>query len=194
MAIIWHDTGGQGTPAWHKIRENLWTGYTAIRLMTGKRLMPATEWDGNDSTRRGHALEVAAIREYERRYRVKVKRPDFVTNTVYKNAGFSPDAIDRAYLLECKALNGIRHEKLIKGNRSLKELEDFIMSAIPLQFKVQIFFGMIITGLRKARLLAFNPEIPGQDELIVIEIGYDKIIGNRIRSLLRLDQKKRDSA
>lgn len=161
--------------------------------MTGKRLLPASEWEGNNATRRGHALEVAAIREYERRYKVKVKRPDFVTNTVYPNAGFSPDAIDRSWLIESKALMGIRHEKLIQGKRTLKELEDFVMSSIPLQYKVQIFFGMIITGLRKCRLLAFNPEIPGQDELIVIEIGYDKIIGNRIRHLLRLDMKKRRS-
>ena len=159
--------------------------------MTGKRLLEANEWEGNDATRRGHALEVAAIREYERRYRVKVKRPDFVTNTVYPNAGFSPDGIDGGWLIECKALNQIRHEKLTLGNLLLKDLEDFVMSNIPLQYKVQIFFGMIITGKRKARLLAFNPEIPGQDELIVIEIGYDKIIGNRIRSLLRLDMKRR---
>lgn len=191
--IEWHDTGGQGTPKWKKKRAGLWTGFTAIRLLQGKRLLPDSDWDGNDATRRGHALEVAAIREYERRYNVKVARPDFVTNTVYPNAGFSPDAIDRAWLIECKALNGIRHEKLIEGERSLKDLEDFIMSSIPLQYKVQIFFGMIITGKRKARLLAFNPEVPDQDELIVIEIGYDKLIGSRIRQLLRLDMKKRQA-
>lgn len=191
--ITWHDTGAQGTPKWHKIREGLWTGYTAIRLLTGKLLLPASEWEGNDATRRGHALEVAAIREYEREYHVKVQQPDFVTNSVYPNAGFSPDGIDRAWLLECKALAEMRHKGLISDKMSLTELEGIIASKIPLQYKVQIFFGMIITGKRKARLLAFNPEIVGEKQLIVVEIGYDRIIGDNIRRLLRLDMKKRQA-
>jgi YqaJ-like viral recombinase domain len=191
--ITWHDTGGQGTPKWFKLRENLWTGYTAIRLLTGKMLLPASEWEGNDATRRGHALEVAAIREYERKYRVKVQRPDFVTNSVYPNAGFSPDAIDRAWLLECKALIEMRHKGLISDKMPLKELEAIIASKIPLHIKVQIFFGMIITGKRKARLLAFNPDIVGEEQLIVVEIGYDRLIGDNIRRKLRLDMKKRRS-
>lgn len=189
--IYWHDTGGQGTPKWHKIREGLWTGYTAIRLLTGKLLLPASEWDGNDATRRGHALEVAAMREYEREYNVKVQHPDFVTNTVYPNAGFSPDGIDRAWLLECKALMELRHKGLISDKMSLKEMQGIIASKIPIQYKAQIFFGMIITGKRKARLLAFNPDIVGEKQLIVVEIGYDRLIGDNIRRKLRLDIKNR---
>ena len=50
---------------------------------------------------------------------------------------------------------------------------------------------MIITGKRKARLLAYNPDVVGKEELTVIEVTYEKIIGNRIRKLLRLDLKKR---
>jgi len=188
--IRFHDVE-QGTPEWKAIRHMLWTGYTSIRLMTGKRLMPDSDWDGNDSTRRGHALEVAAIREYEREYNCKVQRPGFVTNSVYPNAGFSPDGIDRAWLLECKALAEMRHKGLISDKMSLKDLEGIVASKIPLQYKVQIFFGMIITGKRKARLLAFNPEIVDEKQLIVVEIGYDRIIGDRIRKLLRLDLKKR---
>lgn len=188
--IIWHDVV-QGSPAWHKLREGLWTGFTAIRLLTGKVLMPASEWEGNDATRRGHALEVAAIREYERKYRTKVQRPGFVTNTVYPNAGFSPDGIDHAWLLECKALMELRHKGLISDKMSLTELRGIIESKIPLQYKVQIFFGMIITGKRKARLLAFNPDIVDQEQLMVVEIGYDRLIGDNIRRKLRLDMKNR---
>lgn len=184
----------QGTPEWKAIRRGLWTGYTAIRLMTGKRLLPDSDWDGNDATRRGHTLEVAAIREYEREYQTKVLRPGFVTNSVYPNAGFSPDGLDGAWLLECKALAEMRHKGLISDKMSLKTLEGIVASKIPLQYRVQIFFGMIITGKRKARLLAFNPDIVDEKQLIVVEIGYDKIIGNRIRHLLRLDIKKRASA
>lgn len=190
--IIWHDVQ-QGTPKWFKLREDLWTGFTAIRLLQGKRLLPVSDWEGNDPTRRGHSLEVAAIREYERKYRTKVQRPGFVTNTVYKNAGFSPDGIDHAWLLEAKALNGVRHDDLIKDRKPIKNIEEIIASRIPLQFRVQIFFGMIITGKRKARLLAMNPEIVGEEQLTVIEIGYDRIIGDNIRKKLRLDMKKRSS-
>lgn len=175
--IIYHDVE-QGTPEWKALRAPLWTGSTAIRLLQGKPLMPESDWDGNDATRRGHALEVAAIREYERLYRRKVQRPGFVTNTVYPNAGYSPDGIDGGWLLECKAFAGQRHENLVAEK-------------IPLTVMVQILFGMIITGKRKARLLAFNPEY--EQQLHVIEITYERKIGDNIRSKLRLDIKKRRS-
>lgn len=176
--IVWHDTGGQRTPKWFKLREKLWTGSKAIRLLQGKPLLPETSWRGNDATRRGELLEAAAIREYERKYRTKVQRPDFVTNTVYPNAGYSPDGIDRAWLLEIKAFLDKRHE-------------DLVAEKIPLIVLAQICFGMIITGKRKARLLAFNPEY--EEQLTVIEITYDKLIGGNIRRKLRLDMKKRRS-
>ena len=75
----------------------------------------------------------------------------------------------------------------------LDTLENIVASKIPLIYKVQIFFGMIITGKRKARLLAFNPEIPDQEQLIVVGIGYDKLIGENIREKLRADIKNRQS-
>lgn len=173
--ITYHDCI-QGSEKWKSLRRGLWTGSIAIRLLQGKSLPRESDWDGNNFTRRGHALEIAATREYERRYRRKVLRPGFVTNSVYKNAGYSPDGIDGRILLETKALNGKRHEDLVAGN-------------IPLEFLVQIFFGMIITGCRRARLLAFNPEYP--DQLTVLEIAYDKIIGDNIRRKLKLDMKAR---
>lgn len=175
--ITWHDVE-QGSPEWHALRKPLWTGSRAIRLLQGKPFKEEVSWGGNDATRRGHALEVAAIREYERKYQRKVARPGFVTNSVYTNAGYSPDGIDGGWLLECKAFAGARHEDLVAGR-------------IPLEVEVQIYFGMIITGKRKARLLAINPDSP--DEFVVIELTYDKMIGNNIRAKLRLDMKKRSS-
>ncbi|MES2367799.1 MAG: YqaJ viral recombinase family protein [Pseudomonadota bacterium] len=177
--IIWHDVE-QGSPEWHALRKPLWTGSRAIRLLQGKPFMEEAVFAGNNATRRGHMLEVVALREYERKYGRKVQRPGFVTNTIYSNAGYSPDAIDGGWLLECKAFSGVRHE-------------DLVAEKIPLTVQVQIFFGMIITGKRKARLLAYNPEVVGYDPLTVIEITYDKLIGNNIRSKLRLDMKKRRS-
>lgn len=173
--ITYHDVK-QGSKEWKKLREDLWTGSTAIRLLQDKPLLPESDWEGNDATRRGHALEVAAIREYERKYKRKVFRPGFVTNSAYTNAGYSPDGIDGRILLECKAFKGDRHE-------------DLVADKIPLVITVQIFFGMIITGLRKARLLAFNPD--KEEQLTVIEFTYDKLIGANIRKKLRLDMKKR---
>jgi hypothetical protein len=186
--IIWHDVK-QGSDAWKKLRAPLWTGSTAIRLLQSKTLLPDSDWDGNDATRRGSALEVAAIREYERKYRCKVMRPGFVTNSVYPNAGYSPDGIDGPWLLECKALAELRHKGLISDKMPLDTLEAIIASGIPLRYRAQIFFGMIITGKRKARLLAFNPE--NEVQLTIIEITYEKEIGDNIRRCLRADMKKR---
>lgn len=175
--IIYHEVE-QGTEKWLALRAPLWTGSRAIKLLQGKPLPIDREWGGNDATRRGHALEVAAIREYEREYHRFVARPGFVTNTVYPNAGYSPDGVHGPWLLEAKALNGERHLKLAAG-------------AIPLEYLVQVYFGMIITGKRKARLLAFNPEY--EKQLTVLEIKYDKEIGGNIRRLLKLDIKNRQS-
>lgn len=175
--IIFHDVK-QGSPAWKLLRKGLWTGSIAIGLLQGKGLPRDNDFEGNKYTKRGQLLETIAIREYERRYRRFVARPGFVTNSIYTNAGYSPDAIDRKTLLEVKALNGERHEKLVKGE-------------IPLIHLVQIYFGMIITGLRKARLLAFNPGY--EQQLTVIDIPYDKLIGKNIRKKLRLDMKNRQT-
>lgn len=175
--IIFHAVE-QGTEAWHKIRKGLWTGSIAVRLLQGKSLPRSYEWGGNDATRRGHALEHAMIREYERVYKRVIARPGFITNTVYPNAGFSPDGIDGAWLLEMKAFQG-------------KRLQDLIEGKIPLEVKVQIFFGMIITGKRKARLLAIDPDAIDREQLTVHEISYEKVIGANIRAKLRADLKKR---
>lgn len=172
--IIYHDVV-QGSEAWHALRKNLWTGSKAIRLLQGKPMLPDNDFQGNKHTKRGQILELIAIREYERVVGHKVKRPGFVTNTVYPNAGYSPDGIDRTILLEIKAFNGDRHDKLVVGD-------------IPLEARVQIYFGMIITGLRKAKLLAINPE--REEQLTILDIDYDKIIGNNIRRKLRADNRK----
>lgn len=166
----------QGSPEWRALRKNLWTGSTAIRLLQGKMLLPASDSDWTH--RQGHALEIVAIREYERKYRHFVARPGFITNSVYPNAGYSPDGIDGKWLLECKALAGERHENLVAEK-------------IPLPIMVQILFGMIITGKRKARLLAFNPEY--EEQLTVVEVKYEKVIGYNIRKKLKLDMKNRQT-
>lgn len=173
--IVWHDVK-QGTQEWLDLRKDLWTGSKAMRLLQGKRYREEGDFGGNIYTRRGKILEEVAIREYERQVKRKVARPGFVTNTVYPTAGYSPDAIDGRILIENKSLNGVKHEDLVAGK-------------IPLIYLCQVFFGMIITGCRRARLLAFNPEYP--DQLVIIDIKYEVKIGNNIRSKLKADIKNR---
>lgn len=170
--IEYHKDSIIGTPEWHK----LWTGSKAVRLLSGKPLPPPSSDYQSAAMRRGHILEKLAIEEYEREYKRCVATPGFVTNTVYPNAGYSPDGIDGGWLLEVKSFNGERHEALVGGD-------------IPLSVLSQIYFGMIITGRRKARLLAYNPEY--EQHLTVIDIAYDKMIGANIRKKLRTDIKKR---
>lgn len=180
----------QGTEFWLKIRRGLWTGSIAIRLLQGKSMPHEYDFRGNDATRRGELLEHAMIREYERKYRRAIARPGFVTNSVYSNAGYSPDGLDGGWLLEMKAFQNERLQSLIK-NKSTTNLQEVVASKIPLEVKVQIFFGMIITGKRKARLLAIDPDAVDAEQLTVIEISYEKLIGNNIRAKLRADLKKR---
>ena len=189
--IIYHAVK-QGTEEWKKLRRGLWTGSIATRLLQGRSLPAESDWDGFvDAALRGHALEHAMIREYERKYRRVIARPGFVTNTVYPNAGYSPDGFDGPWLLEMKAFQGKKLQDLIRSKAD--NFDEMIGSKIPLEVKVQIFFGMIITGKRKARLLAIDPDAVGKEQLTVIEISYDKLIGSNFRKKLRLDMKKRRS-
>lgn len=188
--IVWHDVE-QGSPEWKTLRRLLWTGSKAIRLLQGKPFAEERDWDGfKDAALRGHALEHAMVREYERKYHRKIQRPGFITNTIYRNAGYSPDGIDGAWLIEMKAFQNEKLQLLI-SNKSTTNLEEIIASKIPLEVKAQIFFGMIITGKRKARLLAIDPDAIDKEQLTVIEITYDKLIGANIRRKLRLDMKNR---
>ncbi len=173
--ITWHDVK-QGSEDWHKLRAPLWTGSRAIKLLQGKPLPDDSNVFANAAMRRGSALEPVAIMEYERQVQRKVSRPGFGTNSVYPNAGYSPDGIDGKVLLEVKCANGVRHEALAAGN-------------IPLEYLAQIYLGMIVTGLRKAKLLAFNPEYSQQ--LTIVDVPYDKVIGGNIRKKLKLDMKNR---
>ena len=84
------------------------------KALTGQA-MPLRAILGNYYTQRGQALEPLAITEYERIVKRYIARPGFVTNSVYPNAGYSPDGIDGKTLLEVKCLNGERHENLAKG-------------------------------------------------------------------------------
>lgn len=169
--ITIHDVE-QGSPAWHKLHDGLWTGSTAIKLLQDRPLPKWGTFAGNKYTRRGKLLEPIAIREFE----VAVDAPGgvqligFMTNSRFPNAGYSPDGIFGDRLLEVKCLNGERHEALMRGE-------------IPLEYEVQIRFGMVICELKKAKLLAFNPEYSPQ--LTIIDIPYNPVVARNIRHKLK---------
>lgn len=168
----------QGSEKWKQLRAPLWTGSRAIKLLQGKPLPDDSNTYTNAAMQRGTALEPVAIREYERKVGHRVIRPGFALNSVYKNAGYSPDGIDRATLLEVKCPGDRVYEEFKKGY-------------IAMDYIAQIQFGMVITGLRRAKLIAYNPD-HGQS-MVIIDVPYDKVIANNIRKRLRADIKSRRS-
>ena len=169
----------QNSLKWHFLRHNRWTGSRAIHLLRGKPLPDDSSTYQSGAMRRGKVLEPQAIQEYEREMRVSVIRNvAAVINTKYPTTLYSPDGIVGKILLEVKCLNEERHKRLLQGD-------------IPPEYIAQIQFGMVITGLRKAQLLAFNPEF--EKQLTIIDIPYDKAIAKNIRRRLRADMKNRQS-
>jgi hypothetical protein len=165
----------QGSPEWHELRKNRWTGSKAIKLLLGKPMPNDSSDYQSDAMMRGSLLEHVAIQEYTVKTKKDVLRAGFVTNSKYPNAGYSPDGIVGKTLLEVKCLNGKRHEDLIAGK-------------IPLEYLAQIYFGMVICELKKAQLLAFNPEY--EQQLTIIDVPEDKGIMNNIRQKLEEDMRK----
>ena len=146
--ITFHDVE-QGSEQWHKLRDLCYvTGSKAWKLLQhGAQACRAKEkrFYGNFYTKRGHVLENQAISLYEKIYKTVVRQIGFITNSKYKFCGYSPDGIDGEYLLEVKAFNMVRHLKIAKGD-------------IPFEIMAQIQFGLLITGLKKARLILYNPD------------------------------------
>lgn len=171
--VLIHDVS-QRSPEWFKLREGRWTGSTAIKLLQGKPL--PTEFSDYQSPAmlRGQVLEPIALQEFSVQTGIDTLSVGFVTNNLYPNAGYSPDGIVGDTLLEVKCLNDERHEALARGE-------------IPLEYLAQIYFGMVICELDKARLLAFNPEYERQ--LTILEIEYDPVITDNIVSKLKTPTK-----
>ena len=160
----------QGTDKWRELRAPRWTGSRAMKLLLGKPLPDDNNTFTTPAMRRGRVLEPIAIQEFERETGIDVLRVGFVTNDEYPNAGYSPDGVIGDTLLEVKCLNGWRHESLARG-------------IIPLEYQAQIYFGMVICELKKAKLLAFNPEY--SDQLTILDITYDGAIINNIKTKLK---------
>lgn len=171
----------QGTPEWLKLRENLYTGNGAEKLLrhhgqmkyvdgvaSAYALAEITGFGGTFWTRRGHELEDEAVELYEAIEGVKVDRPGFVTNNKYPTCGYSPDGLPPTVLLEVKCFDVDHHLVLVNA----KKIED-----IPLKILAQVHFGLLITERSEAHLIAYCPKKDDNGKpLLPVEQQYRKIV------------------
>lgn len=121
--------------------------------------------------KRGRELEPEAIEIYERIYSIKVRRPGFVTNTKYPNAGYSPDGMYKQKLLEVKCFGKDKHLSIF-------------VDSIPFEVMAQCQFGMMIAEMDECDLVLYNPDIEPIEAIRIININRDDAIIKRIKSLL----------
>jgi len=166
----------QGTEEWLKIREPLYTGSNADKLLRFGKIPYSKSTDtgfkGNFYTRRGHLLEDEAIELYELIREVKVDRPGFVTNTLYPGCGYSPDGMITDRTIEVKSFGETTHIKMAK-NPSFKIL-------------AQCHYGQVICEKRLTDLIFYNPKMKDpKDRLIIVEIKYKQAIASNIKRIIK---------
>lgn len=153
--ITYYDDVEQGTPEWHALRDGMYTGSNAHKLLgvfgaTSYAQALAEESGGSFYTERGHVLETQAIELYGRRHGLKVHTTGLVKNSLFTQCIYSPDGLDDigAFVLEIKAFNKKNHLELMRAKDQYE---------LPLKITAQVHYGMLITGRRKAKLMPFNP-------------------------------------
>jgi len=151
----------QNTEEWNRLHDDLATGSNADILLT-RGLDEVLKQDfggfrGNYFTQRGHILEAEALEIYEAIHKVVLPQVGFVLNSKYPNGGCSPDGLDGEWLLEVKSFGEKKH-------LSIRTVKD-----IPFKIMAQLQFNMMISGLKKARLILYNPDV-ADDKLAYHEI------------------------
>lgn len=186
--ITIHDVE-QGTEEWQQLRAGRFTGSSAHKLLKyGARaysMTEASDFAGTFHTKRGHLLEDEAIEVYEAVNKREVQRPGFITNDKYPSAGYSPDGIDanggatilnpRAVLLENKSFSEEKHLALVTGKMP-----------VPLEILAQIQFGLLISGLRLARLIMYHPKVDPTLAYKVFEFKRRLAVQQRFKELLKV--------
>lgn len=163
----------QGTEEWLELRNNLYTGSGAEKLLrysgqlkvidgvaSAYALNEITGFKGNFYTKRGHLLEDEAIELYQKikgevGIRFEDRKVGFVTNSEFPNCGYSPDDLYPDRTVECKAFGEKLHLQMYHGN-------------IPLKVLSQCHFGMVICNKKLCDLVIYNPnfakkKINGED-------------------------------
>jgi hypothetical protein len=178
----------QGTEEWKAARIGKFTGSNAYKLL-GKfgalEYAKAIEssFKGNFYTKRGHILEDEALELYETIYSTEVLRAGFITNDQYPSCLYSPDGVDGAapadgvfaedaILLEVKCFGEVPHMEIVNGRPPVKIL-------------AQIHFGMMISGIRQARLIGYNPELEPEIAFFCMPVEYDEAITANFKRILK---------
>jgi hypothetical protein len=176
MPLVVYEDMVQGTPQWHALRDGLYTGSNAHKLLKFGAIeysqTTATNFKGNFHTKRGHLLEDQAIELFERIKNCTVMRPAFITNTSYPQCGYSPDAMLVEAVVECKAFNEQKHMAMWHGD-------------IPMEILAQVHFGMLITERSLTYLLIYNPDLPAKYALKIIIIKANPAILANMRRILK---------
>ena len=184
----------QGSPEWFKLKEPLYTGTCAEKLLSFSghmkivngvaspyALNELTGFNGNFHTKRGHILEDEAIELYQQiKKKVGIRfenghRVGFVTNSKFPNCGYSPDDLYPDRTIECKAFNEEKHMKMYRGE-------------IPLKVLAQCYFGMLICGKKICDLIIYNPDLEAREAFKIITIRWNPAIAKNFRRIL-LPQK-----
>lgn len=205
----------QGTEEWLKLREDLYTGSGADKLLAHSGQIKVVEgvaspyavaditgFKGNFYTKRGHLLEEQAVDLYEKITKSTVARPGFVTNSTFPTCGYSPDGciIDEVVIdentsviikktLEVKAFKEDLHLKLLAGD-------------IPARIMAQLQFGMLICGAKSCDFIPYNanfakkrlliddefqdnPNYDPSKALKIISVKYNPSIAQNFRRKLK---------
>lgn len=161
----------QGTDEWHELRAPLYTASEAGKLLTkGKFKKEPSNFKGNFYTERGHLLEVEALQLYHQIKGSQSLPHGFISNSKYPLSGASPDDLTIERYVEVKCFNQDRHRACAKE----------------LFFEViaQVQYGLMITEYKVADVVLYNPKLPADEALIIIEVRADKMIHDNFRRIL----------
>lgn len=194
--ITYFDDIEQGSERWHEEREGMYTGSNADKLLTSPGAIvidggvitqyahaSASNFTGNFWTKRGHTLEDEAIEIYEAIHNLKVRKTGLIKNSLFPGCIYSPDGLDddNCILLEVKCFSAKNHQALLDGH-------------IPFKILAQIHYGLLISGRKKAKLIAYNPKrdddgnpiFKVEDQYREIVVRWDRDIANNFKSKLKV--------
>lgn len=166
----------QGSELWHKLRSTSVTGSNANILLRygaaeaiARNNRPSS---GGYDAERGLALEGEALNQYEDLTQVKPQCVGFMVNDKYENAGCSPDAITADTLLEVKCFGEKHHMAIIETGK------------IDHKIMCQLQFNMMISGLPKAQLILYNPDLEYEIALMILDVEADVEMQERMAERL----------
>lgn len=153
----------QNTPEWFALREECdVTASEAFNFLRQGKGYKKSSFSGNFATNRGHLLEPEALELYHAIQGTQSIGHGFVTNSDYPRAGASPDDLTEHIYIEVKCFSIERHRACAKN--------PFV------EVIAQIQFGLMISKYKLAHLVLYNPDLPADEALIILEVKPNKQI------------------